>query len=171
MPHNRAPMSRGWRRGLDASILAVLNSNTEEDIVGRLRQAYRQWLSTIGITHFVTFNFGYRVKPMSAFYAMKGLCCRVERMAFGRNYAKHRGNHRLLAIGFPERPNQNPHWHAAIRSNPDTQWILEFYGPTMWDELEPRGQLWVEPIDDKQKVISYSTKRLSLIGVEDLFLY
>jgi len=139
--------------------------------VERLRQTYRQWLESLGITHFVTFNFGYRIGPYSAEYAMKGFCGRLERMAFGRNYAKRRCEDRLVMIGFLERADQNPHWHAVVRANADIRWALELCGPTIWEELQPRGQLWVEPIEDERRVISYSTKRLTLAGLQDKFLY
>jgi hypothetical protein len=139
--------------------------------IARLRKAYIDWLLSLEPTYFVTFNFGYKVSAATANYAIKGLCGQIERLALGRNYTKHRGSHRLVAVGFPEHPDSNPHWHAVVRASEDMALPLDWCGPVIWAELQPRGQLCAEPIEDRQKVISYSTKRLSEAAIENVIFY
>ncbi len=124
----------------------------------RLRDAFEEMLTRQRINFFITFNFGYRIKPEIALDRMKGFCASLERKALGRNWHKHPEKDRLFVMGFPEHLDVNPHWHALARVPKPTRILLYAEGPAMWEEKLPRGQLDIKKIEGRKRPISYAMK-------------
>jgi hypothetical protein len=138
----------------------------------RLRDAYRDLIDERMVGHFITFNFGYLIKPLNALDRMKGLCAAVERKTLGRAYYKHPGGERLFVLGFVERDDLNPHWHCVARVPQSMNLSLFGDGPEIWKKLAPRGQIEIERIENQRSVRNYCSKRLHNIGApEDVFIY
>jgi hypothetical protein len=138
----------------------------------RLRAEYLAFIMALEPSHFVTFNFGYTVKPLDAFPRMKGACCAVERRALGRLFYKHRRKKRLIVLGFPEHFDTNMHWHCVARVPAEMEDVFTEAIAKSWLKLVPRGQIDESPIENLESVSSYCTKRLHLDGsLENAFLY
>jgi hypothetical protein len=136
------------------------------------RDAYRKLIDDLDANYFITFNFGYRIKPPNAFDRMKGFCAALEREALGRKWYKHSGDERLVVIGCAEHLDSNSHWHAVARVPMAIACVLETGGEEIWLNYAKRGQLWVERSKDQNKVRNYSTKRLHQVGALDkVFIY
>jgi hypothetical protein len=137
-----------------------------------LRTEYRNLLSRFAMNYFVTFSFGYAIKPESARKPLQKFCNALERRALGRFWNKHRGPDRLVLFAFGEHMNSNPHWHAVAQVPERTECFLIGEGDEIWLKIEARGQLWVEPARDPERVLRYSTKRLTEFGAADrVFIY
>jgi hypothetical protein len=138
----------------------------------RITLAFGEFIDQIRASHFITFNFGYLVRPQDALPRMKFFCTKLERAALGRNWAKCRGEGRLIVIGFPERIDLNPHWHCVAYVPDATAVALEEKGIDIWADIERRGQLDVSEIRELPKVSRYIRKRLHLgDALENVFVY
>jgi len=137
-----------------------------------VRTEYRNLLRRFDINYFVTFSFGYVVQPKNARKPLQKFCNALERKALGRSWNKHRGPDRLLLFAFGEHMNSNPHWHAVAQVPERIEPVLIAYGEAIWLKIAARGQLWVESARDPEKVLRYSTKRLTEWGAPDrVFIY
>lgn len=155
---------------MSAAKFTSLNMSVEHR--KRVRDGYRELISEQAVNYFITFNFGYMITPSVALDRMKGFCTALERKGLGHQWYKRPARKRLFMIGFPERLDLNPHWHAAARVPHSMVDPLEVHGAELWEKWASRGQLHAEEILDLASVNSYCTKRLHQPAAsENVFLY
>jgi hypothetical protein len=111
------------------------------DIVG----GYRQLLDTIGATHFLTFMPTRRVKPETLAKNVTRFFQRLERKSLRRYWYKFTEN-RVVAVGFLEKPDTNPHYHVIASIPLVSQAALDEYSEEIWHKLMPAGTLDVQRI-------------------------
>ena len=140
----------------------------------RVRAAFRQLAADINPNFFLTFDFGYLIKPQAAFPRLKGFCAAIERRSLGRSWYKYQPPDRLVLLAFPERLDLNPHWHAVAHIPEPMVRSLWGYASEIWLKYSPRAQRQLDfsRIDDVEKVISYVTKRTQVTNnLENIFVY
>ena len=125
-----------------------------------LREAYVEIIAHMEPTIFLTFNFGYNIKPMNALDRLKGFCAKVERASLGRNWHKFRDPDRLRLVAFPERLDSNPHWHGVAHAPSAMIHTLASKAEAIWLSYARRGQLDYSWIEDEHAVAHYITKRI-----------
>lgn len=136
-----------------------------------LRRSYCHLLLDLKPTHFITFNFGRPFTTNSAHFAMKGYFQRVERAALGRNWGKFTGEQRIVAIGFLEHLDSNPHWHVAARI-PQKAVAALANTERRWKTLSAGGHAFVLPIEREAAVANYITKELPRTRhFDEVFIY
>ena len=124
------------------------------------RSAFRQWLSSVQCTWMITHNFGYGIRQHAGDRLMKDFYNRVMREAYGRNWPRRPAGDWIIAIGFWEKLDLNPHAHCELRVPPALEPVLRGPAVQYWAELAPRGHLLAEPLCDEDRVSSYITKRV-----------
>jgi hypothetical protein len=152
-----------------------LNPHTKQlTLTSRIevRDAFERFLKGLNPNWFITFNFGYRIRPLDAHNQMKGFCARLERVALGRNYTKYPNSRRPVAFGFPEHLDVNPHWHCVARMTQALEGALLAEGKEMWLDIASRGELDFSAIRTRNDVVSYCLKRFHILRApESVFVY
>ncbi|MBD3746913.1 MAG: hypothetical protein IE932_11950 [Sphingopyxis terrae] len=81
----------------------------------RLRDAYRELLSSSEFTHALTLNTDREMSATRLRDIFKNFCMNVDRVAHGKlNVRGIPSSERLLAIAFPENLTTNAHLHAVV---------------------------------------------------------
>ena len=133
---------------------------------------YRDFLASINPNVYPTFNFGYPVSIevgqgslVHFLIASKGEC-------MAANWHKRNTDQPMIALGFWEHPDTNPHCHVVVAaSDQEWRWLLN-YGKDCWLEQQKRGQLDFSKIESREKVISYITKEISKPDSQErMFVY
>lgn len=134
-------------------------------------EGYRKFARLIEPTHILTFMAGRVVDPHTLAANVEKWCRQIERRALGRYWQKFE-EHRLLVIGFLEKPDITPHYHAVAHIPKRLEKVATEEGAVFWEKLVPAGKIEVDPIKDLDKVISYVTKDLHLyFAPENVLLY
>jgi hypothetical protein len=120
---------------------------------------YKELLGGLNATHFVTFMPGRFVKPETLAANIIKFCCRLERKALGKKWFKCTRD-RIRLVGFLEKPDITPHYHAFMRVPSTTMLHLDEFGEEIWNTLMPAGKFDVRLIDSVQRVLSYTVKDL-----------
>jgi hypothetical protein len=96
----------------------------------------------------------------------------LQRGVHGRAWHKRKPNQPMIALGFWEHLDSNPHCHGVVAaSDQEWRWLLN-YGKKCWLDIEHRGQLDFSKIESRAKVISYITKEISKPDSQErLFVY
>lgn len=137
----------------------------------RLRVHYLRVLQELVPTTFLTFNFGYKIGPISAQKSMTTFFNVMQRRVYGRKWFL-QDHPWPVAYGFFEHPNTNPHYHVLARLEPELMEWAGMHGHAKWQKLQKRGQLDVQEIYAPDGIWSYCTKRLaSQKTFEDVWVY
>ncbi len=120
-------------------------------------EGYRTLSKEMNATHFMTFMPGYFVKPEAIAANIVKFCCRLDRKALGKKWTKCKKN-RIRLIGFLEKPDITPHYHAIVHVPQYTEPVLDEYGAEIWKTLMPRGKFEGESIQGNAR--RYSSKDL-----------
>lgn len=136
------------------------------------RQEYIRLVSSFSPTHFITFNFGYRVKDMDSREPMRKFFNRLQSATYGRKWSKRLDYTFPLAFGFFEHPDSNPHFHVLATLDERLSRTILLYGDDIWRDLVTRGQLDSGPIRDPVHSVTYATKRLATqLRFDEVFIY
>jgi hypothetical protein len=137
-----------------------------------LRREIKNWFGSFQPQLFVTHNFGYRVSPETGQKSLMRSYNRLQSKVYGRNWNKRETDLPMVAVGFWEHLDSNPHCHVLISASDDEiRWLLE-EGKKSWLWLQPRGQFDIDPIEARRKAISYITKEIYKPDSQDqLFIY
>ena len=99
------------------------------------------------------------LSPETIVTNIKKFCCRIERKALGKKWTKCTKD-RIRLIGFLEKPDITPHYHAFVYVPTLTQPFLEEYGDEIWAKLMPAGKLDARLIYNTKGILSYILKDL-----------
>ena len=136
------------------------------------RKLVRQLMAEHGLQYFVTFNFGYRVDPITGGGKVRHFLNVVQDRTYGGRWAKRRGPDRITAIAVWERLDLNPHLHCGIYAPDPVARVLLSEGPELWRHHVRRGQLDVSRSRSRERVRNYTTKRISRLDhLDRLYLY
>jgi hypothetical protein len=122
---------------------------------------HRDWLASLKPNVFLTFNFGYLISPEVGGDSVIRLFNRLQRGVHGRNWSTRKTERYMIAVGFWEHVDSNPHVHVVGRMSKDERAWLRDNGENAWLERQRRGQLDFSKIVSREKVISYITKDFS----------
>jgi len=123
-------------------------------------------------THFITFNFGWKVRAINAERKLSTFFSALQRKVYGRNWAARTDYPWPVAYGFFEHPDSNPHYHVLARLEPEMSKAASACGKDLWLKRAPRGQLHLRAVDSLPRDISYCTKRYMSDGsYEAVFIY
>ena len=127
-----------------------------------MKEVFRHWLVDENPDIFITFNFGYTVKPLNGEPRIHEFCKRIERKALGRKWCRLPRSERLTLVGCWERigPHLNTHCHLVGWAPAEIHRTLQLEGPQIWEHLVPRGQLHFEHPRLVDRVVNYVTKEL-----------
>jgi hypothetical protein len=137
-----------------------------------LRRAVKNWFGSLEPQLYVTHNFGYRVSPETGERSLRRFYNRMQRQVHGRNWSRRYDDAPMVAVGFWEHLDSNPHCHVLVAgADREYSWLLH-EGSESWLWAQPRGQLEVVRILQPRAAISYITKELYKPDSQDqLFIY
>jgi hypothetical protein len=137
-----------------------------------LRPSLVKWIEALEPNLYVTHNFGFRVSPETGQKSLTRFYNWVQSHVHGRNWNKRYTDQPMVAVGFWEHLDSNPHCHVLVAASDDERsWLLE-QGNNGWLTLQLRGQFHIGEIQSLPKVISYITKELYTQDSQDqLFVY
>jgi hypothetical protein len=137
-----------------------------------LLRAHRNWFGSLEPNLYITHNFGFRVTRETGEKSLTRFYNRLQRRVHGRTWYKRERNEPMVALGFWEHLDSNPHCHVLVSaSHFEISWLLK-EGNAFWLALQPRGQFEISEIKSLPRVISYITKELYTPNSQDqLFVY
>jgi hypothetical protein len=123
-----------------------------------LIREYREWITSLKPNIFLTFNFGYPISLEVGGNSVVRFFNRLQRGVYGRNWSNRQTNRHMVAVGFWEHLDSNPHLHIVAKmSKAEWRWLSE-NGNHAWLEQQKRGQLDFSKIESLEKVLAYIMK-------------
>ena len=100
---------------------------------------------------------------------MKDFFNMMQGKVFGRDWNEQVFRLWPCAVGFLEHPTTNLHFHVNAHLCPAMLLAIELEGPSIWEHIQPGGQLYVQVTDERGPInqIIYSTKALQCYGAEE----
>jgi hypothetical protein len=137
-----------------------------------LRPPLMNWFEMLEPNLYVTHNFGYRVSLETREKSLTRYYNWVQSHVYGRNWNKRDTDQPMVAVGFWEHLDSNPHCHVLVAATDDERAWLLGQGNNGWLAQQPRGQFNISDIDSLQKVIAYITKTCHCAdSLDQLFVY
>jgi hypothetical protein len=110
---------------------------------------YRDFLASINPSVHPTFNFGYPVSIEVGQGSLVHFFNRLQRGVHGRGWYKRNTDQPMIALGFWEHPDSNPHCHVVVAAS-ELEWKgLLNNGKDCWLEQQKRGQLDFSKIESR----------------------
>jgi hypothetical protein len=133
---------------------------------------YRTWFGSIKPNVFITFNFGYLVCPEVGSSSVRHFFNCLQRGVHGRNWGSRKTDRYMIAVGFWEHLDSNPHLHVVAKmTKKEWRWLYN-KSDDLWFDIQKRGQLHFAKIESRKKVTSYITKEFGgPDSQEHLFTY
>ena len=137
-----------------------------------LRRSWEQFVVDQNPSVALMLGGGGDCKPEVLVGAARQFFGRIQRLAHGPRWANRPKEDWLMAVGFIEKLDTNPHLHLAVRTNSGEAGILLIKGSQIWKGLRHKGDYHCEYIADAEAYVHYSTKELGKrLNYEHAFIY
>ncbi|MGA3341597.1 MAG: hypothetical protein ABSD11_13455 [Methylocella sp.] len=137
-----------------------------------LRREVKNWFGSLEPQLFVTHNFGFLISPETGERSLKRFYNRLQSQVHGQNWNRRDTDQPMVAVGFWEHLDSNPHCHVLVSASDAESARLFEEGNKSWLWLQPRGQFDIREIEAPRKAISYITKEIYKPDSQDqLFVY
>jgi hypothetical protein len=140
-----------------------------------IRDELRAFMHGRPFNYFITFNFGYEVRPGDGQPNVGRFFNHIQERTYGRRWQKLTGDKRVESVGFWEHvgvPGLSAHLHTATYIPSRVTGALVWGGPRYWVTLAPRGQLDVQCAFDCDRIDNYITKKVHWQNDQDrMFVY
>jgi hypothetical protein len=91
-----------------------------------LRREVKNWFGSLEPQLFVTHNFGFLVSPETGERSLKRFYNRLQSQVHGQNWNRRDTDQPMVAVGFWEHLDSNPHCHVLVSaSDAESAWLFE----------------------------------------------